>query len=164
MTRDLRPESSLPARFISKAGDSEGTELCQGHHGCRGQRRSRDSPEERYKTASRKTRHVPTSLFNPAADDSEGTELCQASWLPGPTPQHRPPARTIPYPGPNQGSYPSPHSRSTARQMTGEGTVLLHASWLPGSTPNPTRPGRMIQNCQPKNGSCSHVPVQSRSR
>ncbi|KUG14506.1 hypothetical protein ASZ90_015856 [hydrocarbon metagenome] len=29
MTRDLRPESSQPARFISMAGDSEGTELRQ---------------------------------------------------------------------------------------------------------------------------------------
>ncbi|MFA5294550.1 MAG: hypothetical protein WC382_03420 [Methanoregulaceae archaeon] len=29
VTRDLRPESILTARFISKADDSEGTELLQ---------------------------------------------------------------------------------------------------------------------------------------
>jgi len=97
---------SLPAFLLNcKADDSEGTELCQGHHGCRGQRRSRDSPEERYKTASRKTGHVPTSLFNPAADDRRRNRtLPGASRLPGSTPQQRQSGRTIQNRQPKNGS------------------------------------------------------------
>ena len=136
---------SLPAFLLNcKADDSEGTELCQGHHGCRGQLRSRDSPEERYKTASRKTRHVPTSLlFNPAADDSEGTELCQGH--PGCRVQRR--SRDSPeerYKTASRKTVIFPRPCSIPQQMTGEGTEFRQASWLPGPTPQHRRSARTI--------------------
>jgi len=74
----------MPTGFISKTGESEGTELCQASWlpGSTPQHmtvRKNDS-------APRAETGVPAFLLNCKADDSKGTELLQAYRLPGSTP------------------------------------------------------------------------------
>jgi len=86
VTWDLRPESILPAGFISKAGHSEGTELCQASWlppafplNCKADDRRRngtppcipaagvnaeayDGPEERFGTPGRNRGRIPPRI------------------------------------------------------------------------------------------------------